>query len=169
MSSETITTALFLITAVIAASVLIAAIFPVIFQMAGTFTSASHASDQQIRTDFKIVLAVANSNQVARVWMKNTGSEQIAIADIERSDVICGDAGNFNRMSYTPSDPPSDEQWHYTLSNLNGNKFWDPGETVEIDAITTTINKTEGSPVYFQFILPNGIWRSDQFTVSATP
>jgi archaeal flagellar protein FlaG len=172
MSSETITTALFLITAVIAASVLIAAIFPVIFQMAGTFTSASHASDQQIRTDFKIVLAVANDTQYARVWMKNTGSEKIAVADIEKSDVICGDAGNFNRLSLSPSGTLDNGQWTYTLSELNadgGNNFWDPGETVEIVAKTSTIKTTDGSPVYFQFILPNGIWRSDQFTVSATP
>jgi flagellar protein FlaG len=166
MSSETITTALFLITAVIAASVLIAAIFPVIFQMAGSFSSASHASNQQIRTDFKIVLAVANNSQYARVWMKNTGSEQIPVADIKRSDVICGDAGNFNRMSLSTSGTLNNGQWLYILSDLNGNNYWDPGETVEIDAWTSTL-KTEGSPNYFQFTLPNGIWRSDQFTASA--
>jgi len=172
MSADTFTTALFLITAVIAAGVLISAIFPVVYQMAGTFSSAGHASDQQIRTDFKIVLAVANGsttdNRYARVWMKNTGSEQIPISDIERSDVICGDAGNFNRMSLSPtptSGTLADGQWLYILSDLNHNTYWDPGETVEIDAHTTTLN-IDGSPNYFQFTLPDGIWRSDQFTAS---
>ena len=170
MSSETITTALFLITAVIAASVLIAAIFPVIFQMAGTFTSASHASDQRLRTDFKIVLAVANDTRYARVWMKNTGSEKISVSDIGRADVICGDAGNFNRLSLSPSGTLDNGQWTYTLSELNangGNNFWDPGETLEIDARTSTLN-IDGGPNYFQFTLPDGTWRSDSsFTVSA--
>jgi len=172
MSADTFTTALFLITAVIAAGVLISAIFPVVYQMAGTFSSAGHASDQQIRTDFKIVLAVANNTYYARVWMKNTGSEQIPISDIERSDVICGDAGNFNRLSLSPSGTLDDGQWTYTLSELNangGNNYWDPGETLEIDAHTKTIN-IDGGPNYFQFTLPDGIWRSDpSFTMSVTP
>jgi flagellar protein FlaG len=42
MSSETITTALFLITAVIAAGVLINAVYPVVYNMAGTFSSTTH-------------------------------------------------------------------------------------------------------------------------------
>ncbi len=63
MSADTFTTAIFLITAVIAAGVLISAIFPVVYQMAGTFSSAGHASDQQIRTDFKVVLAVGKQQR----------------------------------------------------------------------------------------------------------
>ena len=128
MSSDTFTTALFLITAVIAAGVLINAIFPVVYQMTGTFSSASHETDQRLRTDFRIVLDSANQNQYARVWIKNTGSEQIPIADIERSDVICGDAGNFNLLSRTSSPTPGYEQWTYTLNNLNNNDFWDSGK-----------------------------------------
>ncbi len=53
------------------------------------------------------------------------------------------------------------------LSDLNNNNYWDPGETLEIDAYTTTINTA--NPVYFQFSLPNGISTSDQFTVTTTP
>jgi flagellar protein FlaG len=170
MSSDTFTTAIFLITAVIAAGVLISAIFPVVYQMSGTFSSASHEADQRLRTDFKIVLGVANSSQYARVWMKNTGSEPIPLADIQKSDVICGDAGNFGRLSLdSSSGQMSANTWRYALSNLNNNNFWDSGETLEIDALASTIGTTEGSPVYFQFILPDGTWRSDQFTVGATP
>jgi len=167
MSSDTFTTAIFLITAVIAAGVLVSAIFPVIYQMSGTFSSASHNADQQLRTDIKIVLAVANQSQYARIWMKNTGSEQVAVADIKRSDVICGSSGDFGRMSFVePGSTVNNGQWTYTLSDLNSNNFWDPGETLEIDVHTLTL-KTDGSPNYFQFALPNGIWRSDQFTSNA--
>ncbi len=45
MSAETITTALFLITAVVASAVLINAVYPVIQTMTGTFSSSTHESD----------------------------------------------------------------------------------------------------------------------------
>lgn len=168
MSSDTFTTALFLITAVIAAGVLISAIFPVVYQMTGTFSSASHEADQRLRTDFKIVLDTANQSHYARVWLKNTGSEQIAVDDIERSDVVCGDTGNFNLLTLAPAATLGDGEWTYALNDLNNNDNWDSGETLEVVARTSTIKTDEGSPVYFQFTLPDGIWRSDKFTVSAS-
>jgi len=58
-------------------------------------------------------------------------------------------------------------QWSYTLTNPSTPNSWNPGDTLEIDAYTTTINSSD--PVYFQFVLPNGISTSDQFTVSTTP
>lgn len=62
MSSETIVNALFLITAVVAAGVLISAIFPIIYRTADTFGSATHQADSQMRTDIRIV----NSRRCAR-------------------------------------------------------------------------------------------------------
>ena len=52
---------MFLITAVIAAGVLISAIFPVFYQMAGTFSSTGHASDVQLRTTIEIIKDVSFS------------------------------------------------------------------------------------------------------------
>jgi flagellar protein FlaG len=171
MSADTFTTALFLITAVIAAGVLISAIFPVFYQMTGTFSSAGHAADQQLRTNIQIVLDVANQSdpQYVRVWMKNTGSVRIPAATIQQADVFCGDAGNFNRMSFTssPLTTGSINQWTYVFTNTNSNNYWNPGDTLEVDAYATTIQSTD--PVYFQFVLPNGISTSDQFMVSTTP
>jgi flagellar protein FlaG len=169
MSSETITTALFLITAVIAASVLIAAIFPVIFQMAGTFSSASHTADQNIRTDFKIISSNADTTSpppVVYIWMKNVGTAQIPLTDIERSDVFCGDVGSFDRLTFNGlgTTSPGDGKWTVQLTDLNNNNYWDPGETLEVVAQTSRI--TGNNNVYFQFVLPNGIWRSTQFPLS---
>ena len=118
MSAETFTTAMFLITAVIAAGVLINAVLPVIYTAAGSFSASSHESDLRLRTDFKIVTAVVNNNYVTRVWMKNTGSEQISINDIEHSDVICGQADDFGRLPLDKSTLLSNG-WSYTLSDLN--------------------------------------------------
>jgi flagellar protein FlaG len=168
MSAETITTALFLITAVVAAGVLINAVYPIVFNMAGTFSSTTHQSDVRIRTDFKIITTFATSGQpgTAQVWMKNVGSEQIPLDDIKRSDVFCGEVGNFDRLAYHNVSSASG-YWTETFDSgydLNNNQFWDPGETIKVTA-KTTIPAT-GSRIYFQFATPNGIWRSNEFTVS---
>jgi flagellar protein FlaG len=156
MSSETITTALFLITAVIAAGVLINAVYPVVYEMAGTFSSSTHASDTRMRTDFKVI-ATAASGTTANIWMKNIGSERIAIPDIEKGDVFFGAVDKFDRIEYG--------DWTEDLSDLNGNNVWDPGETLKITIITSS-GFSSGQQLYFQFSLPNGVWRSHEFTVS---
>src|SRR4030042_1877129 len=99
MSSETITTALFLITAVVAAGVLINAVYPVVYNMAGTFSTTTHESDVRMRTDFKVISSVAYGS-TAQVWMKNIGSEQIPATSLEKADVFCGAVGDFDRLSY---------------------------------------------------------------------
>jgi archaeal flagellar protein FlaG len=170
MSSESITTALFLITAVVASAVLINAMYPVIQNMAGTFSSSTHEADQRIRTDFKIIATHASDGTV-QVWMKNVGSERIGIADIQRSDVFCGEAGSFDHLMYNHVEPGNiaalaSGQWTEEFGtgyDLNANKFWDPGETVKI---TAKAPFSSGDKVFFQFALPDGIWRSIEFTAS---
>jgi len=153
MSSETITTALFLITAVIAAGVLINAVYPVVYNMAGTFSSTTHESDVRMRTDFKVIAAVADSN-TAQIWMKNIGSERITDSDLANADVFFGKTGSFDRI----------DAWTKDLSDTNNNGVWDTGETMKITIQTGGLGITSGQEVFFQFSLPNGVWRSDTFT-----
>ena len=168
MSAETITTALFLITAVVASAVLINAVYPVIAGMAGTFSTSTHESDVRIRTDFTIIATYASvSSGTAQIWMKNIGTEQISIRDIQRADLFGGATGNFNHLSHT-SGLLGDNQWIETFTSpeydLNGNQYWDSGETVKVSFKTSI--PSAGNNMYFQFALPNGIWRSTEFTVS---
>jgi flagellar protein FlaG len=164
MSAETFTTAMFLITAVIAAGVLINAVFPVVYNMASTFQSATHESDQRLRTDFKIVTTLSQpGTNTAKIWMKNIGTSRIAIADLQRCDVFAGTDGDFEPLRFNGGSGP---RWTATITDLANTNFWSPGETIEIDAYSTKIPVTTGSTVYFQFILPDGIWRSTDFTVS---
>jgi archaeal flagellar protein FlaG len=169
MSADTITTALFLITAVIAAGVLINAIYPVVYNMAGTFSSATHESDQRMRTDFKIILITANGEvtpigdvpaKAGTAWLKNIGSVRIPMEDIQRSDVFCGAVGDFTRLNYG-------DEWTATEQPQPGNGFWDPGETLEINFVASKLpTKSDGKNAYFQLVLPNGIWRSTEFAVN---
>ena len=161
MSAETFTTAMFLITAVIAAGVLVNAVFPVVYNMAGTFSSATHESDERLRTDFKIVTYTADtSDQVANVWLKNIGSSRIPMSDFtNRSDVFCGEVGNFNRLAWASSGS-APNTWTNTNYDTNNNNYWDPGETIQVTAHTTI---PTNNAVYFQFILPSGVYRTVEF------
>ena len=147
----------------VAAGVLINAVYPVVYNMAGTFSSTTHESDARMRTDFKVISSVAYGN-TAQVWMKNIGSEQIPLTSLEQADVFCGAVGAFDRLSYTAGSPGEGE-WIVDLVDLDGNGLWDTGETVKVTAVTSLIPGT-GGKVYFQFALPTGIWRTSEFTVS---
>jgi flagellar protein FlaG len=153
MSSETIVSALFLISAVIAAGVLISAIFPAIYRTADTFGSVSHEADSTMRTDVKIVNAYSNSTS-ATVWLKNVGTSRIAAGDLDNGDVFVGTPGNFERISL---------QKNYIIEG-NGNGFWDPGETLTIHVVSSYLPTTPGDMVYFSLVLPNGVKRSTEFT-----
>ncbi len=171
MSAETFTTAIFLITAVIAAGVLVNAVLPVVYTMAGTFSSSTHDSDERLRTDFKIVTySYSSSTTYANIWMKNIGSSRISVNDLHsRSEVFCGLEGDFERLTYETPNPPAFGYWTSEFEgdpsyDLNSNNYWDPGETLHIIARPAAIDI--GEPIYFQFILPSGSWRSQTFTAS---
>lgn len=161
MSSETITTAILLIGAVVAAGVLVNAIFPIIYSISDTAGSTSHAVDQQVRTDIKIINTYASaSNHSAEIWIKNLGSTRIAANDISSADIFIGTPGNFDRISYSSG-------WTYTLLDSEST-YWIPGETIRIDITDCSLLPTvTGDSVYFQIVLPGGTVRSTEFTAGA--
>jgi len=165
-SSETIITAIFLITAIIAAGFVINAVLPIVSTMSGTFQSSTNAADEKMRTDFKIVATFANQTPGVGgydIYMKNTGSERIHISVIDQSEVFCGQKGHFGRLTNTtPNTDPVPGYWKASIIP-NTDDYWNPGETLWI--IATPPIPAQANPVFFQFILPNGIWRSIEFSV----
>ncbi len=158
MSSETIVTALFLISAVIAAGVLINAIFPTITRTADTFGSASAEADTRMRTDFRIVNTFADSTQV-KIWLKNVGSTRLHTNEVDTGDVYAGSPSNFDRKSLST---------RYQIPD-NVNSYWDPGETLTItinDADIISRLPSSGENVYVAVVLPNGVRRDMIFTRS---
>ncbi len=158
MSSETIVTALFLISAVIAAGVLINAIFPTITRTADTFGSVSSEADTKIRTDFKIVNTYADSSKV-KIWLKNVGSTRLHTNEINSGDVYAGSQNNFDRKTLST---------RYEIPD-NSNSYWDPGETLTItidDSDILSLLPSQGDLVYVAVVLPNGVRRDLTFTMS---
>lgn len=164
MSSEAFTTAMFLIAAIIAAGVLINAVFPVIYTLAGTISSSSHTVDERLSNDVKIVTTYANGGtKNAEIWLKNVGTARISPSDIEKADVFLGAPGNFIRLGLV-SGTPGSNQWSYEiLEDTQQNNYWDPGETLYIQARSDKIPET-GEVVYIQFVLSTGLSRSTTFT-----
>ena len=152
MSSETIVTALFLIAAVVAAGVLINAIFPVISRTTETFGSVSHTADTQIRTDIKIVNYYAKA-PASEIWLKNIGSSRVSRNELDDSDVFIGGVGDFNRSTL---------MGHYSFPEDPSGQWWDPGETLQVTLTSTKIPAT-GNMTYFAIVLPNGVKRSVEF------
>jgi len=58
-----------------------------------------------------------------------------------------------------------DAGWTAELSDINANNYWDSGETLKVSVVATK-PVSSGNVVYFQFVLPNGVWRSIEFTAS---
>jgi len=154
MSSETIVTGLFLISAVIAAGVLINAIFPAIYRTADTFGSVSTQAETKIRTDFRIVNAFASDDTV-KVWVKNVGSARLHANEIDKGDLYAGNPGNFEGWAL---------EGLYDKGALE-NSYWDPGETLTVTKTGISAYLTEDD-VYVAIVLPNGVRRDTTFPKS---
>ncbi|MBN1167121.1 MAG: hypothetical protein JXA44_08330 [Methanospirillaceae archaeon] len=168
MASEAISSALFIIGGVVAASVLLSAIFPVIFNAGQTFGTVAHGADEKMRTDFAIVntfsaySSTPANNQYAQVWLKNTGSNAISIYDIEKSDVFIGSTSSITNLPYDNELPLES----FSITITGGDNVWNIGETVQLDIRTDKINLSRDDIVYFSFVLPNSVRKTITFTKS---
>jgi flagellar protein FlaG len=159
MSSETIVTAIFLITAVVAAGVLTSQIFPAIYTVSGSVSSSTQKADERMRTDIAIVNTYANTSQYAQVWIKNVGTSRISLSNLDMSTVW------INYKGLTKNDLSSSDGWTYDILG-NSNTYWDPGETLHITILSNEIPGGIGGDVFFQIALYEGTTRSEKFTVS---
>jgi flagellar protein FlaG len=161
MSSETIVTAIFLITAVVAAGVLASQVLPAVFSMSGTFTSSTHQVDTRIRTDISIVNTFANTSRYAQVWIRNIGDQRLSTNDLDGSFIFIGAPGDFENV---PKNDLSTDGWTYDIIG-DGNTYLDPGEMLHITVRSDRIPAASGGDVTFQIVLTNGVKRSEDFTV----
>ncbi|MBN1432157.1 MAG: flagellin [Methanomicrobiaceae archaeon] len=168
MSSETFATAIFLITAIVAAAVLINAFFPIIYQASSTFSESSQSADERLRTDIKIINTFASgaSNPNVKLWLKNIGSARIAKNDLNLSDAFFGEEGDFEYLALDLSGTLNDGEWKYQVLEETANNYWDPRETLLIEINSAKTPGSSGQYVYFQFVLPSGIAVSNTFTTS---
>ena len=144
-----------------AAGFVINAILPIVSTMSGTFQSSTHESDVRMRTDFKIVATFGNpTDNKADIYMKNIGKQPISLVEMQNAVVFCGTTVG-HLLIYDDTWTVNDDSWTAEILPDTANVgYWDTGETLHVTAWTPI---DPGETVYFQFVLPNGIWRSQEF------
>src|SRR5512142_1038976 len=93
MAEEAISTAILTVATIIAALVLINAMYPSLYSASGSILSMSGRSSDRIRTDLTILTEWYPSAHPAddialEAWVKNTGSTTIAAEDLGDTDVF---------------------------------------------------------------------------------
>ncbi|MDD1678660.1 MAG: flagellin [Methanomicrobiales archaeon] len=154
---------MFLIASIVAAGVLLNAVFPVIYTMTGTFGQSSHEADQRIRTDIKIINTYARSG-IGQVWMKNIGTNRISYNEINMSDVFVGAPGDFESVPRKVGSLGGNG-WSYQVLE-DTNTYWEPGETMHLTMESSKIPTSKGDIVYFQYVSVNGVVRATEFPAS---
>ena len=132
MSSNPITESYFIIVAVIAATILTAAIVPSIAQISQVYNQQAQNFQDKADLQLTIVFAAGVVGQrSATLWLKNTGVSALQPALINRSEIFFGITGNFSRVQYGSLGTDS---WNYTILNESGNTNGNlnPGDTLQV-------------------------------------
>jgi hypothetical protein len=159
---------LLMIAAIVATVVVINSVLPSIQRTSSDIVAASDFVGNRLRSDVKIIETVgADGEDRVLVWAKNVGAADILALD--RLDVFFGETGNFERVTYDPSNncpnplpPPRTEPcWQY---EIEGDTRWRPYVTVRIE-IYLDYNLAAGNDYVITVVLPNGVSTSKVFSL----
>ena len=162
MAEETISTAILTVATIIAAVVLLTAIYPSLYAVSGSILSMDSVATDRIRTDMTVLAEYPSSvdgNFVLVAWIKNTGSTTIDQASLGQSDVyLYTGSGKTTLISRSGGNP----SWTYAILNGNGGPDWDPGETLQVTI--TYGNSLSPGTMKFRLALDNGVYTEDTFS-----
>jgi flagellar protein FlaG len=162
MADETISTAILAVATIIAAIVLVNAIYPALYGAAGSILSMNDMAADRMMTDIKVLTewypggSPADLGLVA--WVKNTGSTTITGAEMNSTDVFLYTGGG---TSVRVPSSGAGNNWSYSILGGDGDASWDPGETIQV-----TVHYVDGvSPgtLRFRMALHNGVYDEDAF------
>lgn len=162
MSSTPITESYFIIVAVIAATVLTAAIIPSIATMSNVYTQQAQNFQDKGNLQVTVIFAEGVSgSKTAMIWIKNTGIASLQPSLINQSELFFGPTGAFSRIQYNSSGGVG---WSYTIINDNNkNGILDPGETLQI---TVTLQSSLSSGDYYvRFVTYLGTYSEYSFSM----
>lgn len=157
MSKEVITSAILVIVSVIAAVAFVNAILPSVYGLSESYSSVAQSMEDQFKTDIDIIFVYSDGNNIY-VWIKNVGSSNIPLSQLEYSDVFIMSSSDYCNPGFESVSNPS---WSYTLANGEGDT-WNRGETIKA---TITLDALPLSEIYkITFFLYNGVSTSDTFS-----
>ena len=161
MADEAISTAIMAVATIVAALVLVNAMYPSLYSASGSILSMNGRASDRIRTDLTVLTEWYPPGHPAddvllEAWVKNTGSTTISAADMGKMDVFL-DVGNHTSARVPGAD------WSGEVLNGNGDGDWDPAETVHLLVHFDPAGCAAG-PWQLEVVLPNGVSAADGFT-----
>jgi len=137
---KTITTALLIIASVVAAVLVINAVFPAISRSSSSIAQISDRMNERIETQISIVYATgeldashvwqdtdSDGHFDVTVWVKNVGSARIL--GVDQADIFFGETGSTSRIPYVDDAGGGHPDWSYSLEN---GTEWDNTTTLKI-------------------------------------
>jgi archaellum component FlaG (FlaF/FlaG flagellin family) len=119
--------------AVVAATILTAAIIPSIAQVSQVYNQQAQRFKDKGDLQLTVIFAEGSAGQrTATVWVKNTGISSLQPSLINRSELFFGMTDNFSRFQYDGSGPSN---WNYTIlhENPDANANFNPGDTLQVN------------------------------------
>jgi|AGTN01.1.fsa_nt_gi hypothetical protein len=161
MAEQAISTAILTVATIIAALVLVSALYPSLYSASGSILSMNDRASDRIMTDMTVLTEWYSTSHPAgdialEAWVKNTGVTTITTGDLSNTDVFLY-TGNHTTARIPRAD------WSWEILNGNGDAGWDQSETLHV---TVHYDPTGNSPGAWKFmiVLPNGVSTEDSFT-----
>jgi archaeal flagellar protein FlaG len=160
MAEEAISTAILTVATIIAALVLVNAMYPSLYSASGSLLAMNDRTAERIRTDMTVLtewypLSHPGDDIRLEAWVKNTGSTTITAKDLGMSDLYLY-TGNRTAVRVPGSD------WAYELLNGDGDTSWGPTETIHLTVHFDPAGSGSGN-WRLRLALPNGIYAEDSF------
>jgi flagellar protein FlaG len=161
MADEAISTAILTIATIIAALVLVNAMYPSLYSASGSILSMNNRAADRIKTDLTVLTewyppGHAADDIALEAWIKNTGSTTVTEKELENTDLFLY-TGNHESARIPGLD------WTPLILNGDGDKSWDPGETMHILVHYNPTGSSTGT-WKLRMTLPDGVYAEDSFT-----
>jgi len=162
MATDVITTAIIAVAALIILSALLAALFPQIFEVAGSITSVFGTANDRVKTSAVVV----NYDQPAAGLLKfdvmNNGHSSMGAAQINQTVAyLNNDTAPMNNLQFGASE--GSQYWSYTITGP-ADGSWDPDDVLEISVANPDGGFASGE-YQFRMLLNNGAVVQYRFTI----
>ena len=158
MGSSVVSEGIVLVAVVIAAATISQVFLSSIGGLQQGSVAMSEKLSDKMETEIAILKAVNTSSTTVKVWIKNVGSSIMPLDSVKIGDVLFGEYGNFDYLTYSESGAG----WDYTvLGSTDSN--WNPSETIEI-TVTTASALAKGD-YYFSYTTHNGVNEELYFSI----
>lgn len=161
MAEQAISTAILTVATIIAALVLVNALYPSLYSASGSILSMNNRASDRILTDITVLTEWYDpghpENDIAlEAWVKNTGSTTVTADELADADVFLY-TGNHTAVRIPGA------SWSRELLNGNGDADWDPAETIHVIVHYDPAGSSQGT-WKLRLVLPNGVSAEDSFT-----